>query len=89
MTVSSFNLDLKLSLQFEVTNVGYFDRFLLLGSATIVEMFLMPRMVRDAVSLLHPDKTTQPFMAFGGKLYGPRAFVLGFPNKEQCPRSWK
>jgi len=65
-----------------VTNVGCFGRFGLLGSATIVEMFLLPRMVRDAVSLLHPDKTTQPFMAFGGKLYGPRAFILGFPNKE-------
>ena len=67
----------------QVTNVGCFGRFGLLGSATIVEMFLLPRMVRDAVSLLHPDKTTQPFMAFGGKLYGPRAFILGFPNKDQ------
>jgi len=65
-----------------VTNVGCFGRFHLLGSATIVEMFLLPRMVRDAVSLLHPDKTTQPFVAFGGKLYGPRAFILGFPNKD-------
>ena len=63
--------------------MGCFGRFGLLGSATIVEMFLLPRMVRDAVSLLHPDKTTQPFMAFGGKLYGPRAFILGFPNKDQ------
>ena len=66
----------------KVTNVGCFGRFFLLYSASIVEMFLLPRMVRDAISLLHPDKTTQPFMAFGGKLYGPRAFILGFPNKD-------
>ncbi len=66
----------------KVTNVGCFGRFFLLYSASIVEMFLLPRMVRDAISLLHPDKTTQPFIAFGGKLYGPRAFILGFPNKD-------
>ncbi|CAK9071898.1 unnamed protein product [Durusdinium trenchii] len=65
-----------------VTNVGCFGRFGLLFSSTIVEMFTLPRMVRDAVSLLHPDKQCQPFVAFGGKLYGPRAFILGFPNKD-------
>lgn len=70
------------SLSSKVTNVGCFGRFFLLYSAGIVEMFLLPRMVRDAISLLHPDKTTQPFIAFGGKLYGPRAFILGFPNKD-------
>ncbi|CAJ1334771.1 unnamed protein product [Effrenium voratum] len=65
-----------------ITNVGCYSRFGLLFSTTIVEMFLMPRMIRDAVSLLHPDKRCHPFAAFGGKLYGPRAFILGFSSKD-------
>ncbi|CAE7506555.1 unnamed protein product [Symbiodinium natans] len=65
-----------------VTNVGFFARLDLMISLTVVEMFLIPRMVRDVVSLLHPDKRCHPFAAFGGKLYGPRSFILGFPNKD-------
>jgi len=65
-----------------VTNEGFFGRLDLLFSLTIVEAFLIPRIVRDIVSLLHPDKRCHPFTAFGGKLYGPRAYILGFPTKD-------
>eukprot|EP00439_Symbiodinium_sp_Y106_P079710 s470_g18.t1 len=65
-----------------VTNVGFFGRLDLMFSITLVEMFLIPRIVRDIVSLLHPDKRCHPFAAFGGKLYGPRSFILGFPTKD-------
>jgi len=65
-----------------VTNVGFFGRLDLMFSITLVKMFLIPRIVRDIVSLLHPDKRCHPFAAFGGKLYGPRSFILGFPTKD-------
>jgi len=65
-----------------VTSVGAYERLYLTMCTTILEMFVMPKVVKEAVSLFHPEKNVQPFCAFGGKIYGPRAYALGFATRE-------
>eukprot|EP00931_Biecheleriopsis_adriatica_P018028 TRINITY_DN12730_c0_g1_i1.p1 TRINITY_DN12730_c0_g1~~TRINITY_DN12730_c0_g1_i1.p1 ORF type:complete len:842 (-),score=143.55 TRINITY_DN12730_c0_g1_i1:133-2658(-) len=65
-----------------VMNVDIMGRLMLLLSVTVVEMFTISRIVREAVLLMHPDKRAHPLATFGGKRHGPRTFLIGFASKD-------
>merc|ERR1711953_428480 len=62
--------------------MGMVDRMEMLAHFTILNMCVIPKQVRDAVSLFHPEKSCMPYCAFGGKMHGPRAFALGYATKD-------
>eukprot|EP00928_Gymnodinium_smaydae_P010929 TRINITY_DN14115_c0_g4_i1.p1 TRINITY_DN14115_c0_g4~~TRINITY_DN14115_c0_g4_i1.p1 ORF type:complete len:864 (+),score=144.14 TRINITY_DN14115_c0_g4_i1:83-2674(+) len=65
-----------------VTVVGLVPRMELFISNTVIHLFIIPKQVREAVALFHPEKNFQPYCSFGGKCFGPRAFVIGFATKD-------
>lgn len=65
-----------------VTDLGATSRMEMFISTMVVHMFAMPKQIREAVSLFHPEKGYQPYSAFGGRNFGPRAFAIGFATKD-------
>jgi len=65
-----------------VTDVGLVGRIMLFVSNLIIHMFVLPKQVREAVTLFHPEKSFQPYCAFGGRNFGPRVFAIGFATKD-------